>query len=257
MTDGRHAWPGRPAAVAPSVPCPAPAPCALRPPAQAHFGGIPILFVALHPLLAACPATFAMLRLRSSPASFLSPPSPSFAAPRSASPPFCPSLGRQGHVVGFKLTPSATRRPRKVVVMANSAPAAAAPPLSSSGAPPALRLLFVEMGTGYDQHGYVFWVWNLLFFSSSFLFGHGHLFQSGLFFHCCRSRPSARFVRDSVYRANLQMLCSHTRLRPHFSKLGFSFAFLHSFSEQRIWCSYFFRTRNSVVKLFMRLRIQS
>lgn len=40
--------------------------------------------------------------------------------------------------------------------MASSAPTAAGMPMSGTGDPKSLRLLFVEMGTGYDQHGYVF-----------------------------------------------------------------------------------------------------
>lgn len=54
-------------------------------------------------------------------------------------------------MAGLRLTPSAKRR--NVEVMANSAPAAAGAPLSATGDPKSLRLLFVEMGTGYDQHG--------------------------------------------------------------------------------------------------------
>lgn len=99
--------------------------------------------------------------LQSSPTSFLFPPPSLASSPRSASSaPFCPLVGKQGQIVGLRLTPSAKRR--KVEVMANSAPAAAGMPLSGTGDPKSLRLLFVEMGTGYDQHGYVFGVLHVL-----------------------------------------------------------------------------------------------
>jgi hypothetical protein len=101
--------------------------------------------------------------LRSSPTSFRIP-SPSLASPRSgSSAPLCPLVGKQGQMAGLRLTPSATRR--NVEVMANSAPAAAGAPLSATGDPKSLRLLFVEMGTGYDQHGYVSRVLLLLLVS--------------------------------------------------------------------------------------------
>ncbi|KAG0581940.1 hypothetical protein M758_3G021900 [Ceratodon purpureus] len=90
--------------------------------------------------------------LQSSPTSFLLPAPSLPSNPRSgSSAPFCPLVAKQGQVVGWKSTPSAKRR--KVEVMANSAPAAAGTPLPGTGDPKSLRLLFVEMGTGYDQHG--------------------------------------------------------------------------------------------------------
>lgn len=56
--------------------------------------------------------------------------------------------------MGLKLTPSVKRR-KVAKVMANSAPAEVSAPISGAGDSKGLRLLFVEMGTGYDQHGYV------------------------------------------------------------------------------------------------------
>lgn len=92
---------------------------------------------------------FAML-LQSSSTSLLFR-SPRLASPRSGSP-FCPLVGKQGQVVGLKLTLSAKRR-NLVEAMADLEPPATGMPSSD---PKSLRLLFVEMGTGYDQHGYVF-----------------------------------------------------------------------------------------------------
>ena len=98
------------------------------------------------------PSTVFAMLLQSSPTSFLLPAPSLPSNPRSgSSAPFCPLVAKQGQVVGWKSTPSAKRR--KVEVMANSAPAAAGTPLPGTGDPKSLRLLFVEMGTGYDQHG--------------------------------------------------------------------------------------------------------